>query len=148
SSGELLASTDAQASDKSHVLDALGKLASQMRSKLGESLATVQKYDNPLEQETTSSLEALHAMNLGMRAAVERGDFVGAIPFYRRAVEIDPRFAMAHMYQSFMYFNLGEGNLGAASLNRAYELRDHVSEREKLIIEGAYYYNVIGDLEK
>ena len=86
-SGDLLASAAAQASDKNHVLDALGKLASEMRTKLGESLSSVEKYDTPLEQETTSSLDALHAMNLGMKSAVVLGDSVGAIPFYRRAVE-------------------------------------------------------------
>ena len=148
SSGEPLASSEEQASDKSHVLDALGKLASDMRSKLGESLATVHEYDNPLEQETTSSLEALHAMNLGMKAAVVNGDSVGAIPFYSRATEIDPNFAMAHMYLSFMYSNLEEGELAATNMRKAYDLRNHVSEREKLMIEGAYFANTTGDLEK
>ena len=148
SSGEPLASSEKQASDKSHVLDALGKLASDMRSKLGESLATVHKYDNPLEQETTSSLEALHAMNLGMKAAVVNGDSVGAIPFYSRATEIDPNFAMAHMYLSFMYSNLEEGELAATNMRKAYDLRNRVSEREKLMIEGAYFANTTGDLEK
>jgi eukaryotic-like serine/threonine-protein kinase len=137
-SGDLVASAAAQASDKNHVLDALGKLASEMRTKLGESLATVQKYDTPLEQETTSSLDALHAMNLGMKSAVVLGDSVGAIPFYKRAVEIDPEFAMAYMYLGFMYSNIGEDGLCAASIRKAFELRDHVSERERLMIEGAY----------
>ena len=147
-SGDVLASVAAQASDKNHVLDVLGKLASEMRAKLGESLSTVQRYDTPLEQETTSSLEALHAMNLGMRSAVVLGDSVGAIPFYKRAVEIDPKFAMAYMYLCFMYGNVGEDRLSAASMRKAYELREHVSEREKLMIEGAYHYNVTGDLDK
>jgi serine/threonine protein kinase/Tfp pilus assembly protein PilF len=146
--GEVLASTEAQASDKGHVLDALGNLASEMRSKLGESLGTVQKYNTPLEQETTTSLEALQAMNLGMKSAVVLGDSAGAIPFYKRAVEIDPNFAMAHMYLGFMYGNLGETRLSADSMKRAYELRNHVSEREKLIIEGAYYAGVTGDLDE
>ncbi len=147
-SGDLLASTAAQASDKNHVLDALGRLASAMRTKLGESLSTVQKYDTPLEQETTSSLDALHAMNLGMKSAVVLGDSVGAIPFYRRAVEIDPKFAMAYMYLGFMYSNIGEDRLSAASITKAFQLHEHVSEREKFIIEGAYHNLVTGDLDK
>jgi tetratricopeptide (TPR) repeat protein/predicted Ser/Thr protein kinase len=146
--GDLLASAAAQAGDKNHVLEALGKLASEMRTKLGESLSTVQKYDTPLEQETTSSLDALQAMNLGMKSAVVLGDSVGAIPFYRRAVEIDPKFAMAHMYLGFMYGNIGEERQSAASITKAFELRDQVSEREKSVIEGAYYGGVTGDLDK
>ena len=148
SSGESLASTESQASDKSHILDALGKLASEMRNKLGESLSTVQKYDTPLEQETTTSLEALHAMNLGGKSAVALGDSAGAIPFYQRAVEIDPNFAISYMYLSFMYGNLGEGRLSAQSMKRAYELRERVSEREKLMIQAAYNAVVTGDLDK
>ena len=147
-SGDLLASTAAQASDKNHVLDALGKLASEMRTKLGESLSSVQKHDTPLEQETTSSLDALHAMNLGMNTAVVLGDSVGAIPFYKRAVEIDPKFAMAYMYLGFMYGNIGEDRQSAANLTKAFELREHVSERERFMIEGAYYNNAAGDLDK
>ncbi len=148
SSGESLASVESQANDKSHVLDVLGTLASEMRNKLGESLGTVQKYDTPLEQETTPSLEALHAMNLGMRSAVTLGDSAGAIPFYQRAVEIDPNFAISYMYLSFMYDNLGENRLSAQSMKKAYELRERVSEREKLVIEAAYNGGVTGDLEK
>jgi Tfp pilus assembly protein PilF len=147
-SGDLLASTASLASDKNHVLDALGKLASEMRTKLGESLSSVQKYDTPLEQETTSSLDALHAMNLGMNSAVVLGDSVGAIPFYKRAVEIDPKFAMAYMYLGFMYGNIGEDRQAAANLTKAFELREHVSERERFMIEGAYYNNAAGDLDK
>ena len=146
--GDLIASAASEASDKNHVLDALGKLASGMRTKLGESLSTVQKYDTPLEQETTSSLDALHAMNLGMKSGVVLGDSVGAIPFYRRAVETDIKFAMAYMYLGFMYGNIGEERLSAANIRKAFELREHVSEREKFMIEGAYYNNVIGDLDQ
>jgi tetratricopeptide (TPR) repeat protein len=147
-SGDLLASAAAQARDKNNVLDALGKLASEMRTKLGESLSSLQKYDTPLEQETTSSLDALHAMNLGMNSAVVLGDSVGAIPFYKRAVEIDPKFAMAYMYLGFMYGNIGEDRQSGANLTKAFELREHVSERERFMIEGAYYNNAAGDLDK
>src|SRR5947209_1399815 len=119
-----------------------------MRSKLGESLSTVQKYDIPLEQETTSSLEALHAMNLGAKTVVGGGDSARAIPFYQRAVQIDPNFAMAYMYLSFVYSNIGENRLSQNSMQRAYELRTRVSERERLMIEGAYYQEVTGNLDK
>ncbi|HEY6270294.1 MAG TPA: winged helix-turn-helix domain-containing protein [Candidatus Acidoferrum sp.] len=92
SNGDLLASTEAQANDNSHVLDALGKAASEMRRKLGESLSTFQKYNVPLEQATTPSLEALQAYSLGSKS----GDFPTAIPFLRRAIQLDPGFAMAY----------------------------------------------------
>src|SRR5882724_2823751 len=93
--GDLLAGTEAQANDKNHVLDALGKAASEMRRRLGESLSTVQKYNTPLEQATTPSLEALQAFTLGNKA----GDFPTAIPFLRRAIQLDPDFAMAYSDQ-------------------------------------------------
>src|SRR6266446_5706266 len=89
--GDLLASTEAQASDKSHVLDALGKVASEMRRKLGESLNTVQKYNTPLEQATTPSLEALQAFSLGVK-----NNFPAAIPFFQKAIQLDPNFAIAY----------------------------------------------------
>ena len=146
--GEALASAEARADDKNRVLDALGSVASDMRGRLGESLSTVQKYDTPLEQETTTSLEALHAMNLGMKAAVVQGDSAAAIPFYQRAAEIDPKFAMTYMYLGFMYSNLGENRLSAESMTKAYDLRERVSEREKLMIEAAYHQFVTGNLDK
>src|SRR5262250_1804151 len=90
-SGQSLASTEAQANDKSHVLDALSKTASQMRIRLGESLSTVQKYNTPLEQATTASLEALQAYTLASNT-----DFSAAIPFYQKAIQLDPNFAMAY----------------------------------------------------
>src|SRR5438105_13137786 len=102
-SGDLLASTEAQANDKSHVLDALGKAASAMRSNLGESLSTVQKFNTPLEQGTTPSMEALQAYNLGWQAFFAHGDSAAAVSFFQRAAQLDPNFAMAHwgMAQSY-----------------------------------------------
>ena len=94
-SGETLASTEAQASDKNHVLDALGKTASEIRNKLGESLSTVQKFDTPLEQATTPSLEALKAFSSGRKVSFTTG-WAAAIPFYKRAIELDPNFALAY----------------------------------------------------
>jgi eukaryotic-like serine/threonine-protein kinase len=147
-SGESLASAETPASDKNHVLDALGKAASEMRSKLGESLSTVRKFDTPLEQGTTASLEALHAFTLGNEFVVRRGDSAGGVPFLLRAVQIDPNFAMAHIVLGFAYSNLGESLLAAASVRKGYELRERASDWEKLEIETAYYNVVTGDLDK
>ena len=146
-SGEWLASTEAQASDKSDVLDALGRVGSDIRNKLGESLSSVQKFDAPLQQATTSSLEALQAYSLGRRT-LQAGDFPAAIPLFQSAVRSDPRFAMAHANLGTAYYDLGEDSLGDESTARAYELRDRVSQREKFYIESHYYYIVTGDLEK
>jgi tetratricopeptide (TPR) repeat protein len=146
-SGESLASTEAQASDKNHVLDALGKIASDIRNKLGESLSTVKKFNTPLEQATTPSLEALQAYSLGRQASAG-SDWAAAVPFLQRAIRLDPNFAMAYARLGTMYSNLGEGTLGAENTRKAYELRDRVSEEEKFYIESHYYQNVTGDLEK
>jgi serine/threonine protein kinase len=146
-SGESLASTEAQASDKNHVLDALGKTASEIRNKLGESLNTVQKFDTPLEQTTTPSLEALQAYSLGRKASAG-ADWVGAVPFFQRAIHLDPNFAMAYARLGTVYTNLGEYTLGAENTRKGYELRDRVSEPEEFYIESHYYLNVTGDLEK
>jgi len=143
--GDLLASTEAQANDKSHVLDALNTTASEMRRKLGESLNTVQKYNTPLEQATTPSLEALQAFSLGVKATFA-GD-VAAVAFFQRAIQLDPNFAAA-------YDAMGDENevigtaLAVENIRKAFELRTRVSEREKLIIEGDYYNFVTGDLMK
>jgi eukaryotic-like serine/threonine-protein kinase len=144
--GELLSSTEAQASDKNHVLDALGKATSQIRNKLGESLSTVQKFDTPLEQATTPSLEALQAYSLGRKASAG-ADWVGAVPFFQRAIRLDPNFAMAYARLGTSYANFGETNLGAENTRKAYELRDRVSEAEKFYIESHYYQHVTGNQE-
>jgi len=141
-SGDLLASTEAQASDKSHVLDALGKAASEMRRKLGESLGTLQTYNTPLEQATTPSLEALQAYTLGGKS----GDFPTAIPFFQRAIQLDPDFAMAYDQLGGAYQSIGETTMGSENTRKAFELRGRVSELEKLAIEGDYYRGVTGNL--
>jgi serine/threonine protein kinase/Flp pilus assembly protein TadD len=146
-SGGSLASTEAQASDKNHVLDALGKTASEIRNKLGESLSTVRQYDTPLEQATTPSLEALQAYSRGQKA-VAGIKFAAALPFFQRAIRLDPNFAMAHAKLGTSYSNIGETNLGAESTRKAYELREGVSERERFYIESHYYQNVAGNLQK
>jgi eukaryotic-like serine/threonine-protein kinase len=146
-SGESLASTEAQASDKNHVLDALGKTASEIRNKLGESLSTVQKFDAPLEQATTPSLEALQAYNLGLKVFIN-GEFAPSVPLLQRAIRLDPNFAMAYALLGDTYGGLGESRLARENFRKAYELREQVSERERLYIESDYYQNVPGDLEK
>ena len=148
SSGESLASTEAQASDKNHVLDALGKAATEMRGKLGESLSTLQKFDAPLEQATTPSLEALQAYSLGMKALKGKTDFAAAVPLFQRAISLDVNFAGAYAFLGLSYSNLGETSLAAENGRKAYELRERVSEREKFLIESNYYEFVTGDLEK
>ena len=145
--GKSLASTEVQANDKNRVLDALGKTASEIRNRLGESLSTVQKFDTPLEQATTPSLEGLKAYSLGMRTWEGKGDSE-AIPFFKRAVELDPNFALAYLALGTNYFNLAQTSLANANLNKAFELRDRVSERERDRITADYYAIAAGDEEK
>jgi serine/threonine protein kinase/tetratricopeptide (TPR) repeat protein len=143
-SGESLASTEAQASDKNHVLDALGKTASEIRNKLGESLNAVQKFDTPLEQATTPSLEALKAFSSAHRAVSPPL----AIPFLKRAVELDPNFAVAYAWLGIWYTSTGEPSIAAGYTRKAYELRDHASEPERYFISAIYYKEVPGNLDK
>jgi DNA-binding winged helix-turn-helix (wHTH) protein/tetratricopeptide (TPR) repeat protein len=145
--GELLASVEEQASDKSQVLDALGKVASRIRPKLGESLASVQKFDAPPENVTTSSLEALHAYSVGYEAAVIKNDFRAAIPLFQRAIDLDPNFAMAYARLGTDYFNSDQPERAATNLQRAYELRERVSEWEKLYITSHHADIVDRDFE-
>jgi DNA-binding winged helix-turn-helix (wHTH) protein/tetratricopeptide (TPR) repeat protein len=145
--GESLASTEAQADDKSHVLDALGSTASQIRNKLGESLNTVQKFDTPLEQATTPSLEALKAFSSGARAANRPGS-AAAIPFYKHAIELDPNFALANAWLGRLYGDIGESGVAANYARKAYELRDRTSELEKYFITASYHIVVTGNMEK
>jgi len=141
------ASTGAQAKDKSNVRDALGKVASEMRTKLGESLGTVQKYNTPLQQATTPSLEALQAYNLGFKTW-RAGNNAAALPFFQRATQLDSKFAMAYWAMSIAYTNLGETALSVESCRKAFELRAGVSEQERLLIESDYYNSVTGDFIK
>jgi serine/threonine protein kinase/Flp pilus assembly protein TadD len=136
SNGELLASAQALASDKAHVLNALGDAASELRKILGESLATVQKYNTPLIQATTPSLEALQAFNLGWKDFVE-GDNSAALDFFRRATKLDANFAAAYWGQAAAAVNLGEAHLADQACNQALSLREKLSEQEKLTIEGS-----------
>jgi eukaryotic-like serine/threonine-protein kinase len=146
-SGDSLAGAEAQAADKNHVLDALGKAASDMRGKLGESLNTVQKFDTPVEQASTSSLEALQAYSRG-RQMISANDFAGCIPVMQSAVKLDPNFAMAYASLATCYGNIGEPAMAADYVQKAYDLRDRVSDREKYYVDSHYYQYVSGDLEK
>jgi len=146
-SGELVASTETEASDKSHVLDALGKATAQIRKKLGESLSSIEKLSTPLEQATTPSLEALQAYTKGRRAADAEEYFI-ATSFFSRAISLDPNFAMAYASLGTAYYNIDQEELAAGNLKKAYDLRDHVSEREKFYIESRYHQSVTFNLEK
>ena len=147
STGASLLRVGADASAKDNVLPALGKAASELRGKLGESLASIQKFDAPLPQATTSSLEALKAYSLGVKAIAEKGSAAG-IPFLRHAVELDPNFAEAYSTLAVMYGNIGETALASDYAHRAYELRDRVTEHERLMISILESSYVTGDLVK
>jgi serine/threonine protein kinase/tetratricopeptide (TPR) repeat protein len=146
--GDSLARQQVQTGRKEDVLRVLGKASTKLRGKLGESLSTVEKFDVPLEQATTTSLEALQAFSLGSKSQLERGDDAGAVPFFQRAISIDPNFAMAYAWLAVCQSNIGEYSMASENSRKAYELRERVSEREKLIIESLYYEFVTGDLEK
>jgi serine/threonine protein kinase/Flp pilus assembly protein TadD len=145
-SGESLASTEAQASDKNHVLDALGTTASEIRNKLGESLSTVRAYNTPVVDATTPSLDALKAYTVGLEKG--KSNDAAALPFFKRAIELDPEFASAYSGLAACYLNLGESGLARENFTKAFALRNHVSEREKLLIAARYYHHVTGELPK
>ncbi len=146
SSNDTLAEVQDRAETKELVLKALDSTATQMRQKLGESLASIQKFDKPLEQATTSSLEALKSYTLGdQKHAV--GDDLNAAPFYKRAIELDPNFAMAYARLAVVYSNVGQMNVSKPYLDKAFELKDRASEPERLYIT-AHYYADNGQLEK
>ncbi len=145
--GEMLAEAQEQAAGKETVLKALGNAAISLRGKLGESLISVQKYDTPLEEATTPSLEALKAYSLGIETWSAKGD-TAALPFFKRAVELDPNFAMAYAQLSVLYHDLNEIAGAAENGRKAYDLREKVSERERFWIESGYYNFVTEELEK
>ena len=146
-SGEPLGQEQVTANGKEKVLNAVGEGAAKLRGKLGESLATVQKFDVPMEQATTSSLEALQAYSIGQKTYAEKGA-AAALPFYQRAVQLDPNFAMGYARVGTDYASLGELGRGREYFTKAFELREHASEREKLLIAASYHLNVTGDLDK
>jgi eukaryotic-like serine/threonine-protein kinase len=145
--GDVLAKEQATADGKERVLDALGKAATRMRAKLGESLPSVTKFDAPLSLETTPSFAALKAFSLGLKTERESGT-LAALPFYQRAVELDPNFTRAIESVGIAYSNYGQADRAVEFLSRAFQNREHASEREKLHITAEYYLNGIGDLER
>ncbi len=146
-SGDVLANEQATANGREQVLKALGEAATKIRVKLGESLASVQKYDAPAENVTTPSLEALQAYSLGYQTQIVKRDYAAAIPLFQRAVSLDPNFAMAYARLGTNYSNLGQTARAAENARKAYELRERVSEREKFYITSHYESFVTGNLE-
>jgi eukaryotic-like serine/threonine-protein kinase len=142
--GEAIAREQMQVESKERVLRAVGKMASRMRGTLGESLASIQQFDTPIEQITTPSLEALRAFTLGQRQRA-RGEEIESITFFLRATELDPNFASAYTSLSNVYSNLGEADRAKTYAQLAYERREHVSERERLFITFQYHDRVTGD---
>jgi serine/threonine protein kinase/Flp pilus assembly protein TadD len=145
--GDVIAQNQASAATKEKILEVLGVSAAKLRGDLGESLATVQKYDVPLQQATTPSLEALKELSLGATAESHGGSAAGML-HYQRAIEIDPNFAQAFSDLGVMYSNLGQSARATEFLSKAYQLREHTSQREKLHIEALYFYLGTGELEK
>ncbi|MFZ0522228.1 MAG: protein kinase [Candidatus Acidiferrales bacterium] len=146
-SGDTLAEEQVTASSKEKVLDTLGQAASKLRGELGESLTTVQKLDVPLAEATTSSLEALQAYSLGVKTADEKGP-AAALPYLQRAIELDPNFALGYLRVGNQYASLGELARASEYYAKAFQLRQHASEWEKLSIAASYYQNVTGELDK
>ncbi|HXY49434.1 MAG TPA: protein kinase [Terriglobales bacterium] len=144
--GDLLAKEQSEASSKEEVLKAVDKSASTLRERLGESLASVQKFDVPVEA-TTPSLEALKTYSIAINTSRTQGP-AEAIPFFKRAVELDPNFAMAYAGLGLCYGNVGQATLSSENIRKAYDLRDKISEREKYRISALYYSNVTGEQEQ
>jgi tetratricopeptide (TPR) repeat protein len=146
-SGDSLAQEQVRVNGKSEVLKGLDQAVLALRNKLGESLSSVRKFDTPIEQATTPSLEALNAFSQGVNEFRLKGD-AEAIPFYKQAIAIDPQFAMAYSYLAISYSNLGQDDLAEENAKKAYELRDRVSEREKFQVTAFYHDIVTGDLKQ
>ena len=146
-SGDTLAEEQVTAASKEKVLDVLGEAASKLRTELGESLASVQKLDVPLEQATTSSLEALQALSIGDKMSKEKSNDTG-LQYYQRAIQLDPNFAYAYHALGNEYFNIGDFVRSSEYFSRAFQLREHASEKERLEITADYYQSVTGELDK
>ena len=146
SNSDTLAEVQARADSKEQVLKALDQATTQLREKLGESLASIKRFDKPLEEATTSSLEALKAFSLGDEKHATGND-LAAMPFYKQAIELDPNFALAYARLGTVYSNYGQLDLSEQNRKKAFELKDRASERERLYIT-SHYYADSGQLEK
>lgn len=144
---EALASEEDEAEGREKVLSAIDAAANRLRARLGESLASIHKFDKPLDQVTTTSLDALHAFSMGIAVRGTEGD-AGVISYMKRAIGLDPNFATAYEGLGVAYFNSSQPTLGIAALKKAYELRERVSEREKLAIEALYYDDATGQADE
>jgi DNA-binding winged helix-turn-helix (wHTH) protein len=144
--GDVLDEEQSEVSRKEDVLKALDQIASNLRVRLGESLSSVEKYSTPLDEATTPSLEALKAYSTGVKVAFSNG-FSAGIPLLKRSTEIDPNFGMAYAHLGLWYSSVGESELARESTIRAYEFRDHASDREKFFIAAMYHRDVTGNLE-
>ena len=145
--GDILADEQAQAARKEEVLSTLSQIATRFRTRVGESLATIEKHSTPLEEATTPSLEALQAFSAGQSAIRSTFDWGRRLPHYQRAVALDPEFAMAHAQLGFGQSSLGESTLGRQSLLKAYQLRQRASDAERFNIETLYDRDYTGNLE-
>ena len=145
--GDAIAREQVEAESKEQVLRALGEAATKLREQLGESLPSIQKFGAPIEQATTSSLEAFKAYSLGVEQHL-KGKYLEAIPLYKRATELDPDFALAYARLAAVYFNSRQWGLAPEASQKAYDLRDRVSERERLFIAANYYDQVTREVEK
>ena len=145
--GDTLSEVQGQADSKEQVLKTLDTATTQLRGKLGESLASIQKFDKPLEEATTSSLEALKSFSMG-DVKHSAADEFEAIPFYQRAIQLDPNFAMAYARLGVIYSNFGQTDLSEQYRKKSFELKDRATEREMLYITAHYYDEGTGELEK
>jgi tetratricopeptide (TPR) repeat protein len=145
--GDVLDEEQVQAARKEDVLNALSQIASKFRTRVGESLTTVEGHDTPLAEATTPSLEALKAYSAGLKVLHSTGD-AAALPLFKRAIEIDPKFAMAHAFLGRSFGDLGESALSAESTSKAYQLRDRATDAEKFFITASYDLQVTGNLER
>jgi serine/threonine protein kinase/tetratricopeptide (TPR) repeat protein len=145
--GDSLGSQEVEADSREHVLGALDKAAARLRERLGESLASVQRFDTPVAKATTTSLEALQAYSLGRKTRDDKGE-ADSVPLFKRAIELDPEFAMAHATLASVFANLGQADLSSEFSKKAYALRDRVSDRERFYIDAHYYEFATGDTEK
>ena len=145
--GESLTRDQVTASSKENVLSALSQVSTRLRSRLGESLASIQKFDKPAQQVTTTSLDALKAYSLATPLS-DQGQDLQAIPLYERAIQLDPNFATAYSGLAEIYSNEGEEQKSIEYMRKAYALRDRVSDRERFALDSDYHWMVTGDLDK
>ena len=146
--GETVATANARSQDKNHVLNAVSELAAHMRQQLGESLSSIRQYATPLASASTPSLAALRCYTQGLQAQTNQFDYQESISWFQKAIELDPNFALAYWAAGEAYGDLGETSSAKEYMRKAFELRDPVSLREKWLIEGNYYYHVVGDLPR